>query len=327
MKNIKNKVFITGISGQDGSILAKMFLELNYKIYGLVRDESSSRLWRISSILKDIELIKGDILDYTVLENNLKTIKPDLIFNMASISNVKYSFESPIYVSEVTGIGALRLIEAVRQSSKKSKVYQASTSEQFGDTSESPQSEFTKFSPCTPYGIAKTFAHNIMVMYRKAYNMYISCGICYSHEHETRDEFTLSQKVISGVVAILKAQKEGYSKEKLLLGNLNSAKDWGYAEDYCKAMILIMKQSKPDDYVVATSQLHTVKEFVQIAFNYVKIPHWEDYVKIDKNLFRPLETNKLVGNYSKIAALGWKPTITFEQMIEKLIKYKLNKNV
>lgn len=309
---------ITGITGQDGSYLAEFLLDKGYQVYGLMRRLSSPNFSRIAHIANRITLLEGDLTDQSSLSVALQTSQPDEVYNLAAQSFVATSWNQPSLTGDVTGLGAVRLFEATRQSCKDAKVYQASSSEMFGAAEESPQSEKTKFHPRSPYACAKVYAHHMAVNYRESYGMFICCGICFNHESPRRGIEFVSRKITEGVARIY----YGLDKE-LRLGNLEAKRDWGHAEDYVKAMWLMLQQEKPDDYVVATGQSHSVKEFAELAFREAEL-NWEDYVVVDRRFFRPADVKELCGDASKAKrVLGWKPEVTFEQLASMMVKADL----
>jgi GDPmannose 4,6-dehydratase len=308
------KAFITGITGQDGSYLAELLLDKGYEVHGLVRRSSSFNTWRIDQIRDRLALHYGDLVDQYSLVRTLQKVAPDEVYNLAAQSHVKVSFEMPEYTADVTGIGVLRLLDAVRELGLGSRVYQAGSSEMFGLVQETPQTERTPFHPRSPYGCAKIFAHWVSVNYREGYGMHVSNGILFNHESPRRGENFVTRKITMAVAAI----KKGQSKE-LRLGNLDAKRDWGFAKDYVEAMWRMLQQPSPDDYVVATGETHSVREFLEEAFSYVGL-NWQDYVKVDEKYFRPAEVDLLLGNPAKTQrVLGWKPTVTFPQLVRLMV--------
>ncbi len=306
---------ITGITGQDGSYLAELLLEKGYEVYGLIRRLSTPNISRIEHIFDKINLVEGDLTDQSSLNNALKKIQPDEVYNLAAQSFVGTSWNQPVLTGDVTGMGAVRLLEAVRYFCRDARIYQASSSEMFGKVSEMPQNENTKFYPRSPYGYAKVYAYWACVNYRESYNMHISNGILFNHESPRRGLEFVTRKITDGTARIY----HGLSKE-LKLGNLDSKRDWGYAGDYVKAMWLMLQQEEPGDFVVATGESHSVREFMKLAFNEVGL-NWEEHVKIDPKLFRPAEVDYLVGDYSKAKrALGWEPEVNFEELVRMMVK-------
>jgi len=316
---------ITGVTGQDGSYLAEYLITKGYKVFGLVRRSSSFNTGRIDHLIEDpkykdkFDFIRADMSDGSSLARLLRMIKPDEIYNLAAQSHVKVSFEIPEYTSDIDFMGVIRLLEAVRDSGLNIKIYQASSSEMFGN-SPPPQNENTPFKPRSPYAIAKVAAYYFVCNYREAYNMWIANGILFNHESPRRGETFVTRK-ISRAVARIKLGLQDY----LYLGNLDAKRDWGYAPEYIEAMWLILQQEKPDDYVIATGETHSVREFVEEAFNYVGLD-WEKYVKIDPNLFRPTDVNVLCGDASKAKKiLGWNPKIKFKDLVKLMVDADLER--
>ncbi len=314
------KALITGITGQDGSYLAELLLEKGYEVYGLVRRLSTPNITRIDNIIDKINLVEGDLTDQSSLNSAMKHVEPDEVYNLAAQSFVGTSWNQPVLTSDVTGLGAVRVLESVKNYSESAKVYQASSSEMFGKVCESPQNENTKFYPRSPYGCAKVYAYWICVNYRESYNLFISNGILFNHESPRRGLEFVTRKITDGVARIY----HGRTKE-LRLGNLDAKRDWGYAKDYVEAMWLILQQKKPVDYVIATGESHSVEEFVERAFFEVGLD-WKDYVKVDPKFMRPAEVDFLVGDASKaIRELGWKPKVKFEELIKIMVKADLER--
>lgn len=314
------KALITGITGQDGSYLAELLLEKGYEVYGLVRQLSTPNITRIDNIIDKINLVEGDLTDQSSLDRAMKLVEPDEVYNLAGESFVGTSWNKPVLISDVAGLGAVRVLESVKNFCEGAKVYQASSSEMFGKVSASPQNENTKFYPRSPYGCAKVYAYWICVNYRESYNMFISNGISYNHESPRRGLEFVTRKITDGVARIY----HGRAKE-LRLGNLDAKRDWGYAKDYVEAMWLMLQQKKPVDYVIATGESHSVKEFVERAFLEVGLD-WKDYVKVDPKFMRPAEVDFLVGDASKARhELGWKPKVKFEELIKIMVKADLER--
>ncbi|HLD60687.1 MAG TPA: GDP-mannose 4,6-dehydratase [Patescibacteria group bacterium] len=313
------KAFITGITGQDGSYLAEFLLEKGYEVHGLVRRNSSivrSRLEHLFPKYKDKQLFLeyGDLLDTHSLTQVLYTVQPDEVYNLAAQSHVRISFDMPVYTAEVTALGALNLLEAIRTIDLKTRFYQASSSEMYGKVAATPQNELTPFHPRSPYACAKLFAHAQTVNYRESYGLYACSGILFNHESPRRGENFVTRKITLGVAAI----KKGKSNQ-LTLGNLDAKRDWGYAKEYVEAMWLMLQQDQPDDYVIATGETHSVQEFLEEAFGYVGLD-WKQYVKFDERLLRPAEVDVLQGNYSKAKQkLGWEPKTTFKELARLMV--------
>ncbi len=306
---------ITGITGQDGSYLAELLLKKGYKVYGLVRRLSTPNYWRIEHILDKITIIDGDMTDQGSLIHAIKISNPDEVYNLAAQSFVATSWKQPVLTSEVAGIGTLNLLEAVRLFAPKARVYQASTSEMYGNATENIQDEQTKFRPRSPYAIAKLFAHWMAVNYRESYGMYVCCGILFNHESPRRGIEFVTRKITDGVARI----KLGIAKE-LSLGSMDSQRDWGFAGDYVEAMWLMLQQEKPEDYVISTGVTHSVKDFVEAAFKAAGIKDWQKYVKQDPQFMRPAELFVLQGSSKRaLNNLGWKPKVTFEQLVKMMV--------
>jgi GDPmannose 4,6-dehydratase len=308
------KAMITGITGQDGSYLAEFLLEKGYEVHGLVRRSSSFNTWRIDHVRERLVLHYGDLVDQNSLVRTLDQVEPDEVYNLAAQSHVKVSFEMPDYTADVTGLGVLRLLDALRELGSKARVYQAGSSEMFGLVQETPQTEKTPFHPRSPYGVAKVFGHWMTINYREGYGMHASNGILFNHESPRRGENFVTRKITMGVAAI----KKGASNE-LRLGNLDAKRDWGYARDYVEAMWLMLQQKNPDDYVIATGETHSVREFLEEAFSYVGLK-WKKYVKVDKKYFRPAEVDILLGDPAKARkALRWKPKVSFRELVRLMV--------
>lgn len=337
------KALITGITGQDGSFLAELLLEKGYEVHGIVRRSSTinrQRLSRIYSNGKDrdpnLYLYYGDMTDSSSLIRILTSVEPNEIYNLAAQSHVKVSFEIPEYTANSDALGVLRMLEVIKQYDLKSKFYQASTSELFGLTREMPQKESTSHYPRSPYAVAKLYAYWIVINYREAYNIYACNGILFNHESERRGENFVTKKITKSIAEI----KSGL-RDKLYLGNLDAKRDWGYAKDYVEAMWLMMQQDEPDDYVIATGETHSVKEFVELAFARVGIEiEWVEkglkekgldkktgniLVEVDPSYFRPTDVNILLGDASKAEAkLNWKPKMKFKELVNLMMDYDMN---
>jgi GDPmannose 4,6-dehydratase len=312
---MNKKALITGITGQDGSYLAELLIEKGYDVYGLIRRLSTPNISRINHILDKINLVEADLTDQSSLNIAMKDIQPDEVYNLAAQSFVGTSWNQPVLTGDVTGMGAVRLLEAVRHFCKDAKVYQASSSEMFGKVQEMPQSENTKFYPRSPYGCAKVYAYWMCINYRESYNMHVSNGILFNHESPRRGMEFVTRKITDGVARIY----HGLTKE-IYLGNLDAKRDWGYAGDYVIAMWQMLQLEVPGDYVIATGESHSVREFVELAFNEVGL-NWEGYVKVDPKLFRPAEVDYLVGDYSKAKSVfGWEPDVKFEELVKMMVK-------
>jgi GDPmannose 4,6-dehydratase len=308
------KAFITGITGQDGSYLAELLLGKGYAVHGLVRRSSSFNTWRIDHLRDRLVLHYGDLVDQNSLVRTLEQVEPDEVYNLAAQSHVKVSFEMPEYTGSVTALGVLRLVDAVRELGLKTRVYQAGSSEMFGLVQETPQTERTPFHPRSPYGVAKVFGHWTAVNFRESYGMHVSNGILFNHESPRRGENFVTRKITLGVAAI----KKGKAKE-LRLGNLDARRDWGFAGDYVEAMWRMLQQDEPDDYVVATGETRSVKEFCQEAFAHAGLD-WQEFVKIDPKYFRPAEVDLLLGDPAKAKArLGWEPKVDFKGLVRLMV--------
>jgi len=308
------RAFITGITGQDGSYLAELLLQKGYEVHGLVRRSSSFNTWRIDHIREQLVLHYGDLVDQNSLIRTLELVEPEEVYNLGAQSHVKVSFEMPEYTTDVTAMGVLRLLDAVRELGLKTKIYQAGSSEMFGLTQQSPQSERTPFHPRSPYGVAKVFGHWTAINYREGYGLHVSNGILFNHESPRRGENFVTRKITMGLAAI----KKGKTRE-LRLGNLNAKRDWGFALDYVEAMWLMLQKAKPDDYVIATGESHSVKEFLQEAFSYAGLD-WKEHVVVDPKYFRPAEVDALLGDPGKaVQELGWKPRVGFRELVRLMV--------
>jgi GDPmannose 4,6-dehydratase len=316
---------ISGITGQDGSFLTELLLEKNYDVYGVIRRSSSFNTDRINHLYQDphqtatrLRLVYGDLNDSSSLNAILRQIQPDEIYNLGGQSHVRVSFDIPEYTGEVTGLGVVRFLEAIRKTGITPKFYQASSSELFGKARESPQTETTPFHPRSPYACAKAYAHHITVNYRESYGMFACNGIMFNHESERRGETFVSRKITRAATRI----KLGL-QEKLYLGNLDARRDWGYARDYVQAMWLMLNADKADDYVIATGEIHSVREFVEKAFAHLDLD-WQPYVEIDERYFRPAEVDLLSGDASKARReLGWEPKVTFSELVKLMVDHDL----
>ncbi len=310
------KALITGITGQDGSYLTELLLSKGYEVYGVIRRSSSFNTARIDQLYQDphapdvrLRLIYGDLNDASSLNRILRTIQPDEIYNLGAQSHVRVSFDIPEYTGDVTGLGTTRLLEAIRESGLRPKFYQASSSEMFGKVQEIPQRETTPFYPRSPYGAAKLYAHWMTVNYREAYNFFACSGILFNHESPRRGETFVTRKITKAAARI----KLGLQQD-LYLGNLDAKRDWGYAGDYVEAMWLMMQQDQPDDYVIATGETHTVREFLEVAFGHLDLD-WTRYVKIDPKYYRPTEVDLLIGDAGKAKKqLQWQPRVRFKEL-------------
>lgn len=317
------KALVTGITGQDGSYLAELLLQKGYEVYGMIRRASSFNTGRIDHIYQDphqpntrLKLVYGDLNDGSSVNHLIRTIAPDEIYNLGAQSHVRVSFDIPEYTAEVTGLGAIRILEAMREAGlNKSKFYQASSSELYGKVVETPQTEKTPFYPRSPYAAAKAYAFYITQNYREAYKMFAVNGILFNHESPRRGETFVTRKITLGLARI----KLGV-QDKLYLGNLEAKRDWGYAKDYVEAMWLMLQQKEPDDFVVSTGETHSVKEFLELAADELKL-NWKKVVSIDPKYFRPTEVDLLLGDATKARKkLGWKPKVKFEQLVKLMVE-------
>lgn len=319
------RALVTGITGQDGSYLAEFLLRKGYEVHGIIRRSSSFNTARIDTLYQDphlpdvrLRLVYGDLNDASSLNTILRTIQPDEIYNLGAQSHVRVSFEIPEYTAEVTGVGTIRLLEAIRESGQKPKFYQASSSEMFGKVQEIPQRETTPFYPRSPYGAAKLYAHWITVNYREAYNLFACSGILFNHESPRRGETFVTRKITKAAARI----KLGLQHD-LYLGNLDAKRDWGYAGDYVEAMWLMLQQPEPDDYVIATGETHTVREFLDVAFSHLGLD-WQQYVKIDPKYYRPTEVDLLIGDAGKAKKqLQWEPKVRFQELARMMVEADL----
>lgn len=319
------KALVTGVTGQDGSYLAELLLEKGYEVHGLVRRASTFNRERIDHLFDldkhhegktndNFKLHYGDLGDSSSLDRLLHKIRPDEIYNLAAQSHVKISFDLPVYTADVTGVGTVRLLEAIRELDYKPKIYLAGSSEMYGKVQEIPQKETTPFYPRSPYGCAKVFNYWVGVNYREAYDQFVCNGILFNHESPRRGENFVTRKITLGAAAI----KLGL-QHHLRLGNLDAKRDWGYAKDYVEGMWLMLQQDQPDDYVLATGETHTVREFCQVAFDHLEL-NWEKFVSVDPKYFRPAEVDLLIGDPTKAKKqLGWKHHVSFEELVRLMI--------
>jgi GDPmannose 4,6-dehydratase len=313
---------VTGITGQDGHHLTKLLLSKGYEVHGLINGQRNSRLEEFSKAFPETKLMNGDLTDFSSLLQVVNKVQPDEVYNLGAISFVGLSFEQPELTANVTGLGTLRLLEAVRKlgAEKTTRFYQASSSEMFGKVRETPQTELTPFHPRSPYGVAKAFAHYMCVNYREAYDMHVSCGILFNHEGEYRGHEFVTRKITSNIAKIAVGKQKRFS-----LGDLSPQRDWGYAGDYVEAMWLMLQQENPNDYIIATGKTHTVRSFVEEAIKAAGLKgQIEDYVDFDPNMIRPAEVDLLVGDATKAREiLGWKPSISFDQLVSRMIENDL----
>ncbi len=318
----RKKALITGITGQDGSYLAEFLLEKGYEVHGIVRRSSSFHTDRIGFIIPQKQgkshlfLHYGDLTDTSNLARLIERIEPDEIYNLGAQSHVRISFDVPLYTADVDGLGALRILEAIRESRVKTRFYQAASSEMFGKVLETPQTEKTPFYPRSPYGVAKVFAYWITKNYREAYGIFACNGILFNHESPRRGDNFVTRKITISIAELLAGKRD-----KLYLGNLDAKRDWGYAPEYVEAMWLMLQQKKPGDYVIATGETHTVGEFCDEAFRLAGIKDWKKYIAIDPRYFRPTEVDILRGDASKARkALGWKPKTKFKDIVRIMLE-------
>ena len=317
------KAFITGITGQDGSYLAELLLEKNYKVYGLTRRTSTQNFARIKNIIHhpNLKLVSGDLMDQHSLTNPIKEIQPDEVYNLAAQSFVQASWEQPVLTGEFTAIGVTRVLEAIRLACPTTKFYQASSSEMFGKVRQTPQSEKTPFYPRSPYGVAKVYGHWITVNYRESYDMFAVSGILFNHESPRRGLEFVTRK-IANAIARIKLGKQEFVE----LGNLDAERDWGYAKDYVEAMWLMLQQDSPEDFVVGTGETHSVKEFLQLSCKAAGINDWESIYKHNPDFDRPAEVDQLIADPKKITKeLGWKTSVTFEELVALMVKAEIEK--
>jgi len=315
------KALITGITGQDGSYLSELLLAKGYEVYGIVRRASSFNTGRIDHIYEDphksgarLHLVYGDLNDASSLNRILRTVKPDEIYNLGAQSHVRVSFDIPEYTAEITAVGTVRLLEAIRETGLTPRFYQASSSELFGKVQEVPQRETTPFYPRSPYGCAKAYAYWITVNYRESYGLHASNGILFNHESPRRGETFVTRKVTRAAARI-----KHKLQDKLFLGNLDAKRDWGFAGDFVEAMWMMLQQPKPDDYVIATGETHSIRELLDEAFGRVSID-WKKHVEVDPRYFRPAEVDLLVGDPTKAAKqLGWKPKVRFKELVQQMV--------
>lgn len=315
------KALITGITGQDGSYLAELLLAKGYEVHGIIRRASTFNTGRLDPIYSDphspktmLHLHYGDLSDASALARLIGRIGPEEIYNLAAQSHVRVSFDSPEYTTDVTATGAVRLLEAIRETGIKPRYYQASSSEMFGKVREVPQTERTPFYPRSPYGCAKAYAYWITVNYRESYGLHASNGILFNHESPRRGETFVTRKITRALAHI----KAGL-QDKLYLGNLDAKRDWGYAKEYVEAMWLMLQQDQPDDYVIATNETHSIREFLDVAFGYAGLD-WKKHVEVDTRYFRPTEVDLLIGDYNKAKRqLGWEPKTKFVDLVKLMV--------
>jgi GDPmannose 4,6-dehydratase len=315
------RALITGITGQDGMYLAEFLLDKGYLVFGLIRGQNNPKRLIVEQEIPKVELIEGDLADISSLVEALVYSEPDEVYNLGAMSFVALSFKQPELTGNITGLGAMRMLEAIRiaDKAKKIKYYQASSSEMFGKVRETPQTELTPFHPRSPYGVAKVYAHYITLNYRESYDMFACSGILFNHESPRRGYEFVTRKATRFAARV----KLGLQKE-LAFGNFDSKRDWGYSGDYVRAMWLMLQQDKPDDYVIATGETHSIKDLFDLAFAEVGIKDWKPYIKQDERFMRPAEVDVLTGDYSKAKkVLGWEPKVSFPELIKMMVKNDL----
>jgi GDPmannose 4,6-dehydratase len=317
------RALITGITGQDGRYLSELLAGKGYQVFGLIRGQANPKSQLVIEENPSIELVDGDLRDLSSLIAVVEQVQPDEVYNLGAISFVQLSFRQAELTAEITGLGVLRMLEAVRivggPQNNPIRFYQASSSEMFGKVRETPQTEKTPFHPRSPYGVAKVFGHDVTVNYRESYGLHASSGILFNHESERRGIEFVTRKITNSLARIKLGLQEGIS-----LGNLDSARDWGYAADYVEAMWMMLQQDEPDDYVISTGETHTIREFLDVAFRIAGYESWEPYVTHDTRFDRPAEVDLLLGDSSKAhAKLGWKPRVGFEELVKRMYESDL----
>ena len=318
---MKPSALITGITGQDGSYLAEFLLEKGYRVVGMTRRTSTDVHERIRHLIDEIEFVSGDLLDQSSITAIVERVRPNEIYNLAAQSFVPTSWQQPVLTGEFTALGVTRVLEAIRAVDPTIRFYQASSSEMFGKVQESPQRESTPFYPRSPYGVAKVYGHWITVNYRESFDIFASSGILFNHESPRRGKEFVTRKISDGVARI----KLGLAKE-LRLGNLDAQRDWGFAGDYVRAMWLMLQQKQPDDYVIGTGTMHSVRDFARIAFEVAGLGSYERFVVTDPAFARPAEVDRLVADASKARrVLGWEPTVGFEQLVQMMVNADLER--
>ena len=316
----KRSALITGITGQDGAYLTRFLLEQDYQVHGMVRRSSLEKFDRLAPVRDQIELHQGDLLDQLSLIRLLERVKPDEVYNLAAQSFVPTSFEQPLLTGEFNALGVTRVLEAIRLVDPSIRFYQASSSEMFGNIREEPQTETTPCWPRSPYGVAKVYGHWITINYRESYNLFACNGILFNHESPLRGKEFVTRKITDAVARI----HHGIQK-KLKLGNLDAQRDWGFSGDYVRAMWMMLQHENPDDYVIATGEKHTVREFLQHAFDHVNL-NWEDHVEVDPALLRPADVNTLRGDASKARqTLNWEPEVSFPELVAMMVEADLQR--
>ena len=312
------RALVTGITGQDGSYLAELLLRQGYEVFGLVRRSSVKRLERIESFIDDITLVEGDLTDQSSLDSVMRDVQPDEVYNMAAQSFVPASWNQAVLTADVTGLGVLRVLEAIRKHRPQAKFLQASSSEMFGKVRETPQNEKTPFHPRSPYGVAKVFGHHITVNYRESYGLFACSTLAFNHESPRRGTEFVTRKVTQQVARI----QCGLAK-KLVMGNLDAKRDWGFAGEYVKGMWMILQQAEPEDFVLATGVTHSIRELLEIAFGAAGL-NWQQYVEVDTKFLRPAEVDQLCGDATKAREkLGWQPRVSFEELVRMMVEADL----
>jgi GDPmannose 4,6-dehydratase len=317
------RALITGITGQDGRHLSQFLADKGYQVFGLVHGQANPKIEMVQGENPALELLEGDLRDLSSLIAVVEQVQPDEIFNLGAISFVQLSFKQAELTAEITGLGVLRMLEAVRivggTQNNPIRFYQASSSEMFGKVQQTPQTEATPFHPRSPYGVAKVFGHYTTMNYREAYNIHASSGILFNHEGPRRGLEFVTRKVTNSVARI----KLGL-QEVITMGNIDSSRDWGYAGDYVEAMWMMLQQDEPDDYVIATGETHTIRELLDVSFKHAGIDDWSSYVKQDPRFYRPAEVDLLIGDASKAhSKLGWKPRVSFEELVRMMYEHDL----
>jgi len=316
------RALVTGITGQDGRYMAQMLVAKGYEVFGMVRGQANPKIQMVQEETPELELVEGDLQDLSSLISVVEQVQPHEVYNLGAVSFVALSFRQPELTADITGLGVLRMLEAIRVvggGDSGIRFYQASSSEMFGKVRETPQTEQTPFHPRSPYGAAKVFGHYITVNYREAYGLYACSGICFNHESPRRGLEFVTRKVSNGVARI----KLGL-QDRLTLGNLDAARDWGYAADFTEAMWLMLQQDEPDDYVIATGETHTVRELLEEAFAAVGLDDWECLVEVDRRFTRPAEVDILTGDATKARkVLGWEPKVGFGELVRMMVESDL----
>jgi GDPmannose 4,6-dehydratase len=317
------RALITGITGQDGRHISEFLTDKGYQVFGLVRGQNNPKAKLVHDENPALELVEGDLRDLSSLIAAVEQVQPDEVYNLGAMSFVALSFRQPELTADITGVGVLRVLEAIRivggTDRNPVRFYQASSSEMFGKVRETPQTEQTPFHPRSPYGVAKVFGHHMTVNYRESYGLHASSGICFNHEGPRRGLEFVTRKITNGIARI----KLGL-QDSLTLGNLDAARDWGYAGDFVEAMWLMLQQDEPEDYLVATGETHSVKELLDLAFGYAELDDWERFVRQDSRFERPADVELLMGDATKARAqLGWKPKVTFEELVRMMYEHDL----